>query len=323
MKCSLFQKESAMKCSLFQSVAGVVLFVLLTVPTVPAYADLAFDDFSQIAGLSLNGSAAQFGNVLRITPSLGSFEAGSAWFITKQLVQDGFETTFHFQITALGGSLDCEGKTGGDGFAFVIQNERVSALGRSGGSIGYDGIANSLAVEFDTWCNPNDPNGNHVSVHTRGTYLNSNDEAFSLGSSTTIPNISDGNAHTVKINYVPGTMRIFLDNFMTPVLEVSVDLASTLNLDGGQAWVGFTAATGGAQENHDLLNWSFTEPVDQNNVGGSVTGVSPRRVICQNLTTRQRVTIPLGGAMSWDCESAGLVVHTGDTINQNVLGTAN
>jgi hypothetical protein len=184
-------------------------------------------------------------------------------------------------------------------------------------------LANSLAVEFDTWCNLYDPNGNHVSVHTRGTDPNSSDEAFSLGSATAIPNMSDGNVHTVKINYVPGTMRIFLDNLMTPVLEVSVDLESTLNLDGGQAWVGFTAATGGAKENHDLLNWSFTEPVDQGNVSGSVTGVSPRRVICQNITTGQRVTIPLRGAMSWDCEAAGLVVNTGDTIIQRVVGTAN
>jgi hypothetical protein len=312
-----------MKCSLFQSVAGVVLFVLLAVLIVPAYADFTFDDFSQIAGLSLNGSAAQFGNVLRLTPFLDSPTAGSAWFTNKQPVQDGFETTFQFQITALGGILDCEGNTGADGFAFVIQNERISALGNTGGNLGYSGIANSLAVEFDTWCNPSDPNGNHVSVHTRGKDPNSSDEAFSLVSATVIPNMSDGNIHTVKINYVPGTMRIFLDNLMTPILEVSVDLASTLNLDGGQVWVGFTAATAGAQENHDLLNWSFTEPVAQGNIGGSVTGVSPRRVICQNLTTRQRVTIPLRGAMSWDCEAAGLVVNTGDTINQSVVGTVN
>ena len=30
-----------------------------------------------------------------------------------------------------------------------------------------------------------------------------------------------------------------------------------LSLDGGRAFVGFTAATGDAFENHDILGWSF------------------------------------------------------------------
>lgn len=56
-------------------------------------------------------------------------------------------------------------------------------------------------------------------------------------------------------------------------------------------------------------------------VGGSVTGVSPRRVICLNITTRQTVIIQ-NGAKSWNCEAAGLVVNPGDKILQKVLGRA-
>ena len=47
---------------------------------------------------------------------------------------------------------------------------------------------------------------------------------------------------------------ILLDD-LGPVLTVSVDLAQTLDLDQGRAWVGFTAATGGGWQNHDIQNW--------------------------------------------------------------------
>ena len=52
-------------------------------------------------------------------------------------------------------------------------------------------------------------------------------------------------------------MSVFLDDLATPVLTVPLDLSSTLDLDGGRAWVGFTAATGGGWQNHDILNWEY------------------------------------------------------------------
>lgn len=56
-------------------------------------------------------------------------------------------------------------------------------------------------------------------------------------------------------------------------------------------------------------------------VGGSVTGVTPSRVVCINVTKRQTVQIQ-DGANSWNCEAAGLVVNPGDRILQTVLGQA-
>ncbi len=59
---------------------------------------------------------------------------------------------------------------GADGFAFVIHNEGPNELGESGMGLGYHQINNSLAVEFDTWHNPEllDHYENHISVQTRG-----------------------------------------------------------------------------------------------------------------------------------------------------------
>ena len=110
-----------------------------------------------------------------------------------------------------------------------------------------------LAVAFDTY---ND-SGNYISVHSCGAAPN-NHFACQLGEIAFAPSIDDGNVHTVKIEYIPGTMRIFMDDLTNPDLIVSMDLAALVSLDDGEAWVGFTAATGsGGQENHDILSWSL------------------------------------------------------------------
>ncbi len=250
-----------MKKNLFVSVAIFLVFMLSWVPNAIADDDLYFPDFASPAGLSLVGNATQVGNVLRLT-SAATNKAGAAWFITKQEVEDDFTTTFEFQITNLGGIDDPQGQTGADGIAFVIQNSSagVFALGSAGGNIGYTGIVNSLAVEFDTWPNSefSDPNNSHISVHTRGTLANTVNHSASLGSTSAIPNMSDGNPHTVIIDYEDETLNISLDG--SHVLTVPVDLEAILNLDDDEeALVGFTAATGAAFENHDILEWSFEE----------------------------------------------------------------
>ena len=222
-----------------------------------AHADINFSSFDSVANLSLQGSAAQSGNVLRLTTANYSL-VGSAWFNNQQSVGSGFSTTFRFQITQPGGISDDDGNSGADGLAFVIQNQSETAIGGAASSMGYEDITDSVAVEFDTFCNSiiGDPNGNHISVQTCGTLANSSWHSHSLGCVTDLPNMSDGNVHTASILYQPGTMSISLDD--AQVLTVPLDLSSKLSLNDGQAWVGFTAATWAAYENHDILGWSMT-----------------------------------------------------------------
>lgn len=42
------------------------------------------------------------------------------------------------------------------------------------------------------------------------------------------------------------------------VLKVDVNIEETLNLKTSEIYVGFTAATGGLSENHDILSWEFS-----------------------------------------------------------------
>lgn len=237
---------------------GIIIFLIFFLT--PCLAQFDFEQFriSDLADLQLVNNATLEGNKIRLTLNAGN-QVGACWYKTKQQVDKGFESEFSFQITDIGGW------GGGDGFAFLIQNYAVDALGGTGGAIGYGGIPNSLAIEFDTWKNYGDPNDNHISVQTRGTGPNDNDQSASIGYTTDIPNLSDGEIHRVKITYKPPKIEIYMDSLNSmPILSVNINLVDSLQLDDGRAWIGFTTSTGSAYEKHYILSWKF---IPANSVG--------------------------------------------------------
>ena len=68
---------------------------------------------------------------------------------------------------------------------------------------------------------------------------------------------ADGNVHTATITYDGTTLSVFLDGSNTPVVSAAVNLGSLLGLTGGNAYAGFTAATGADSENTDVLSWNW------------------------------------------------------------------
>jgi hypothetical protein len=260
-----------------------IVLALLAVGTTPLFAQISFNDFSNVNSLALNGSAAQANNgtqeVLRLTPDGTDHLAGTGWFQTQQQsVSAGFTSVFQFQLL----HNPANGTGPADGIAFIIQNSAgdgfgTAALGGSGGAIGYGfpdpgdvgvAIPNSLVVEFDTFQNSWDPNANHIAVQSCGTDPNTQDHTATcpngnpanLGIVSDLGGITlaDGNVHTAVLQYDPGTLSIFVDNLGTPLLVISVDLSTQLSLNNGSAWVGFSGATGGSTENNDILSWTFS-----------------------------------------------------------------
>jgi hypothetical protein len=167
-------------------------------------------------------------------------------------------------MSNLGGIFDASGRSGADGIAFVIQNDAAAPIGEAGGQMGYGGIKASVAIEFDTFQNPEhaDPSANHVSIQSRGATANDAGHQYSRGSVSPLVDFSDGAVHTARIEYVPGTLRVYLDAATTPVLTAPLTLTNvaggTVLDSSGRAWVGFTSATGNAWEVHDLLSWTLT-----------------------------------------------------------------
>ena len=96
---------------------------------------------------------------------------GSAYYVNQvDVINFDFNFTFQMDGIVMGGA---------DGFAFVIQNQDLGAVGAYGiytraeantilgKGIGYDGISRSLVVEFDTFLNDNDPSDHHISIQSR------------------------------------------------------------------------------------------------------------------------------------------------------------
>jgi pimeloyl-ACP methyl ester carboxylesterase len=204
------------------------------------------------------GDARTLGTGIRLTAAQ-VWQRGAAWTPTRRTLRAGFVANFSFRLSAPGGIPDATGSTGADGFAFVIQGEGGAALGALGEEQGYGGITRSLAIEFDTWQNFTDPDGNHVSIQTRGASANSAQHAFSLGFATPTFELADGNVHSVRVEYLPGVLKVYVDGVLlqTSALDLDNILGASI-LDGaGTAWLGFTAATGSGFENHDILDWSL------------------------------------------------------------------
>lgn len=208
------------------------------------------------------GGSAQLINsnsILRLTS--GTSQVSAAWWVKKP-VSNAFSTTFTFQITPV------QGQELADGFAFLIQNAAGEAntlgIGGSGGYLGYTGISNSLAIEFDTYRNTDfrDPTAflYHVGIQSNGTGPNSSnhgDANLKIHTDLVQANIADGAVHKATVTYDGTTLSVFLDGATTPLTSVAVNLGTLLNLDSGTAFVGFTAATGTSQENSDLLSWTW------------------------------------------------------------------
>lgn len=279
MKAQIMRFATVAAIAILMVVAGSTTAGAQSCPTSPNY----LPDFSSNQScLDLNGTNTGYpgfytavsgtGTVLRLTPN-STFTAGSAWFNTQQAVGTGtFSTTFTFQLS---GSNTQYGPA--DGIAFVIQNSPppgTNALGPDGCGIGFGddtsgctlstgGIPNSLTVEFNTFLNQGiDPSNNDITIQNcSGTLPNSVDPSCTVAVNSNLPStMADGNIHTVTINYSgPATklLDVILDNVDLFPGGVVFDL-TTIGLNSGSAWVGFTAATGGGDDNQDILSWTFT-----------------------------------------------------------------
>ncbi len=234
-----------------------------------------YTDFSNPSTLALLGNAAPSGTALRLTAN-ASNQTGWAWHRTAMPVLAGFDTTFTFRITppAVG--------TKAEGMAFVLHDDpngiatlggTVWGMGYGSGSNSAPGIRNSIAVELDTFQDGflSDSSANELTIHTRGPVGNHENEQYSIGRASPGQVLSDGQVHTLRIRYVPGTIDLFVDNATTPILSRAFSFltgglyangtpALPPTLASGAAFLGFCATTGAGTltEQVDILSWSWT-----------------------------------------------------------------
>ena len=278
-------------------------------------------------------------NVLRLTPPLKPTQSAStAYFKVPQPVQMGFFTYFSFQMHA---PTQC--CSPGDGFAFILQNSNatdstqgayghgVGAVGAAMGGVGYSGINDSLAVEFDILTNDWDPNGNHIAiqtcggnpamfnspVHEPGSYTIGNNHnvtscllsqnainsslASNLGPTCTESGCTDGPVHQVVIEYTPpasgqqqGSLQVYLDPPFQPGSHVPViGTPAVLNVPYNIAYSP-SNPLGLQPANINTLYVGFTAAVEN---GGTTTDIQSWEFTPQSPS---QITLPIqnGGTLT-------------------------
>ena len=208
--------------------------------------------FSSSTGLQFNGGSALNGTRLRITDG-GTNEARSAYWTTPVNIQN-FTTDFTFQ--------QVPGTTPtGDGFAFVLQNTGLTALGPMGGGLGYGpdtpggtaGIGKSIAIKFDLYSNAGEGSD------STGLYVN--------GASPTTPavdmtasglNLHSGNIMHAHVTYDGTNLGLTITDTVT---AASFTYSWPINLSSAigstTAYAGFSGGTGGSTAIQDVITWTY------------------------------------------------------------------
>ncbi len=186
--------------------------------------------------------------LLRLTSATTPQSTGvSAWSATPIRLKYGFKSKFTFNIAS--GAL---------GFAFVIQSESNFARGGSSSNLGYT-FTKSVAVEFDTKRDASDdPNDNHVEVHTR--YASSNSAGLNArvaGTYVTPPALASGTNRIAIVEYNPISSSIKVTVDSTVVAQVTLDVASLNSIfNDGNAYFGFTSSTSDVRNSVSITDWS-------------------------------------------------------------------
>ena len=195
-------------------------------------------------GMNLLGTAKINGSSLELTDG-GMSEAAAAWYQVGVNIQS-FTTDFTFQTTGTAPTAD--------GFTFAIQGNNSTALGPAGGSLGYEGIPNSVAVKFDLYSN------NGEGPDSTGLYLN--------GASPTTPavdmtssgvDLHSGDPFHAHITYDGTTLVMTITDTITNATFTTnwtVDIPTIVG--GDVAFIGFTAGTGGYSAIQNIQTWTYT-----------------------------------------------------------------
>ncbi len=225
---------------------------------------ISFSDFVVAGTAAITNS----GTTLNLTQATGNEQAGSGFVASPfSLGLDGsFSASFQFTITPGAGGP-------ADGFTFVLAQSIANEPLEPGGNLGYHDLANSVAVEFDTYDNgvapideggTNDLNDNHVAVDVNGQlnayaenapYGVGNANAWACnGASNPFGCMANSDVWTVMIGYEGGLLSVSVqDGSAAPDLVIddyAIDIPTLIGTN--TPYIGFTGACGGLCSTQDI-----------------------------------------------------------------------
>ena len=199
--------------------------------------------FATATGLQLNGTAQISGSRLRLTDG-NDWEAGSA-FVTTRVGVGKFVSDFQFQMA----------NPNADGFTFCLQGLAPTAIGGSGGGLGFDSIGSpSLAIKFDLWDNAGEGT-NSTGLFTNGA------TPFTPATDVSPVNLHSGDVIAVHVSYDGTNLSVTETDTVTNATATQTYAVNLPGLLGQTAFAGFTGGTGGAGVVTDILTWTLAPPV--------------------------------------------------------------
>ncbi|MBT8244592.1 MAG: T9SS type B sorting domain-containing protein [Winogradskyella sp.] len=247
---------------------------------------------AQLNATTIGDAVNQGDNCFIITQDL-DFQSGGVWYDNAIDFDNDF--TINYQNNF--GNKDNDGA---DGMALVFKRNSTPQLGNAGGGMGYQGIAESLIIEFDTYQNniPSegllaDPFFDHIAIQRDGNPFHNNSSANLAGpiqASLTSQNIEDGNTHEIKIDWNATTeiLSVFFDCELR--LTLNLDIKNVIFSDDDSVFFGFVGSTGGLSNLHQVCfnSISFIDNLQLQN-----------ETICQNNDIQVDATIPSGVTYTW------------------------
>ncbi len=193
-------------------------------------------------GSATNIAFEGYSNCIQLTAAQFN-QAGCAWYPEQVDFSQAFEHSFNLYLG------DIQGQAGADGMAIIYQINGIPICGIAGGGIGYMGIPNSWAIEFDTYYN--DPPfidlvEDHTAISING------DLYFHPSGPVGLGFISDGEFHDVIVSWEPASQlfRVWFDGEL--VHDLNYDIINEVFGGETMVWWGVSASTGGAFNQHVL-----------------------------------------------------------------------
>lgn len=254
--------------------------------------------FPNTAGLTITGPALVTGNALRLT-DLANFQT-SGVFTTAKVSTTQFRTEFVYRATS----------AFADGLAFVWQGVGPTALGYSGGGLGYGGIGQSVAIKLDLYDNYGE------GTSSTGLFLNGVDPSIPGSFDLLASGIDLRNTNPKRVVLVYDGSNL-TQTVTDTVTSATFTRAYAINIPataGATAHVGFTAATGGANAVQEILNWTYSTTTSQPSVPGAPTGVSGA---ISGYVATSTSAVPLVHTVSWNAVPSA----TGYRVERRFAGT--
>ena len=248
--------------------------------------------YAQLNPVIVGDAIDQGNNCYTITQDILN-QAGAVWYDNPIDFDEDFTILYQ-------NNFGFKDVNGADGMALVFKSTATPELGNAGGGLGYQGIAPSLVVEFDTYQNNipaegllADPLFDHIAILANGNPFHNNPATNLAGPVQASPfsqNIEDGNTHEIKIEWIASTttLNVFFDCELR--LTSTLDIKTTIFFNDDTIFFGFVGSTGGLSNVHELCfnSISFVDNLQL-----------PDDFICEGSSKDVDATIPSGVSYTW------------------------